>query len=392
MSAEKFGHSAVAHNTVPVSAAAIRQGGMVAGGVPVVPTNASLHAVDRPVNPSTLPKQTARPEHFFTRNQPTTAVQPFHEQAAQVQQAIQQHQEAVQTMKAAGSAPAESTATQRSSVSANAAAQAVAGRPATTPAPAATSRPVAPAPSSTGDRQGWHRFGAATTTPNEHAAPQPTTRIEPQRSAAPRASAATVSQSPAESRRPVQSSGNSSGWHKFSASPRTTVPESRAPQQPRETNRPATPTPVPAPRAAAAPQSSGWAHFSPQPESRQSSRAETPANNSSPRIDSRPEPRTEYRPAPRMDSRPPLDLHRSIVTPRSYPSYGESRGGGYSSGSRSGGYYGGARSSVPMGSRGSSGGASYGGGSHGGSGSRGSSSSSGSSSSHKGSSGPHGRG
>ena len=273
MPTEKFGHSAVAHNTVPVSAAEIRQGGMVAGNLPLTPTKESLRATDRRVNSSSLPNQTGRPEHYFTKSQSTFTPQPQAQQRAQ--------------------SPAQNQ-------------------------------------------------GAA----------------------------------------------------------RPSVPESRAPQQ-RETNRPAVSTPSPAARPATPPQSGGWQRFTPQQESRSSSTGRPPimergqsrnsqssmnsspsASRQAPQSDYRPAPRTEYRPAPRTEYRPPLDLHRSIVTPRSSSSYDGNRAGSYGGGSRGGGAtggggsyggnsrdrgsYSGGRSSAPVGSRGSSGGGSYGGSSRGG--------------------------
>jgi hypothetical protein len=386
MPTEKFGHFAVSHNTVPVSAKGIREGGMVAGNLPVVPTKESLRAVDRPVNPSTVRQRTGQPEHFFTKTQPTYTLQPFHQQAAQVEQAIQQHQAATQPARAGVPAATAPTRTEHAAISSN---------PAATPR-AATQTPT---PGSAADRQTWDRFGPATTTPTDHAVPQrqAETRRQAPVQPAPQSPAASRPSSQPTSNATGGSSGGSSSWQKFSGPSRPPVPESRVPQQPRETNRPtvSAPTPAPAPRPATPPQSSAWQHFTPQPTARQETRFGSVADRSSsvgrppimergqsrnwqssgysgtstyrdsPRTDYRPEPRTDYRPAPRTEYRPPLDLHRSIVTPRSSGSYdgGSSRGGG--------GSYGGGRSSAPSGgSRGGSGGGSsshpqHGSGSHG---------------------------
>lgn len=377
MPTDKFGTARVPRNPESVTAAAIRQGGVVAGNLPVVPTKESLRTVDRPVNPTTLPRPSGRTEHFFTRTQPTYTPQPFHEQAAQVEQAIQQHQAATQTPKAAGATPATPTVTEHAAVSPSPAARPAASQPPASPAPSATTKPAtpAPAPDTSADRQNWHRFGQATTAPTEHAAPQPTTQPRTQVPAQPapqnpvtsRPTTQPAPQSPAPQRPNAQSAPGSSGWQKFSAPPRPPVPESRVPQQQRETTRTAasTPAPAPAPRTASPPPSSSWQHFTPQQDARASTSSRPPfmereqsrnwqsssdaspsTSRQTPRTDDRPEPRTESRVSPRTDDRPALDLHRPIVTPRS-----SSRSdGGDGGSSRGGGSNGGGRSSAPSGS------------------------------------------
>src|SRR5207302_4082544 len=89
MPTEHFGRGAVPNRQQGIDAAAFRQGGVLTGRVPVVPTRESLRPVDRNVNP---PANAARAgnQRFFGTRQPTTTNRPFNQQAAQVQRMIAQ--------------------------------------------------------------------------------------------------------------------------------------------------------------------------------------------------------------------------------------------------------------------------------------------------------------
>ena len=346
MPSERFGKSAVPKNFDHVTAALLRDGGVVAGSLPVVPTRESLRAVDRRVDRAALPRQTGAPEHYFAKTQPTSTPQPFHEQAAQMEQVVQQHQAAMQASRNSSSNPSAPNVTERN---VGPAGRRVTNSP-SVPVVGVNSKPAvpapapAPAPGSSADRQGWHRFGSPTTSPREQSSPQGRTE--------------TAAPSRPQGVTPAPSNP-----------PRQSVPERSAPQ-PRETNRDSSRPPTPAPAPAATPkppaseQSSGWQHFTPQPGSRSSVGGERsspnrppvmeheqqrnwhpeasssptrsyepPRNYAPPRNDSPPR---SYSP-PRSEPRPALDLHRDIVTPRSSSRSESGSGGGSPSGSSSGG-------------------------------------------------------
>ncbi len=89
MPTEHFGRGAVPRGQQGIDSGEFRQGGVLTGRVPIVPTRASLRPVDRNVNP---PANAVRGgnQRFFGTRQPTTSSRPFNQQAAQVQKMIAQ--------------------------------------------------------------------------------------------------------------------------------------------------------------------------------------------------------------------------------------------------------------------------------------------------------------
>src|SRR5258706_540813 len=77
------GHSA----PTPLSPKAFRNGLMMTGNLPIVPTRETLSATNRPASPSSM-MHSGRPERFFTKRQPASAPQSLDEQVARVQESI----------------------------------------------------------------------------------------------------------------------------------------------------------------------------------------------------------------------------------------------------------------------------------------------------------------
>ena len=88
--AVQFGRGSIAASRQAVTPEMLKQGQLVAGRLPVVPTRASLSPVKRPVNQAALPAHANANQHFFTKTAPPAGPTPFTQQAAQVRQMIQQ--------------------------------------------------------------------------------------------------------------------------------------------------------------------------------------------------------------------------------------------------------------------------------------------------------------
>jgi len=86
VSAENFGQGSAAVRTV--STTELRQGHLVAGNLPVVPSRDSLRASDRPLS-SSASSRPANQARFFSRRVPSTQRESFSDQSAQLQQAIE---------------------------------------------------------------------------------------------------------------------------------------------------------------------------------------------------------------------------------------------------------------------------------------------------------------
>jgi Family of unknown function (DUF6600)/FecR protein len=85
VSAENFGH--IGAHVSTITAANLRQGQMMTGNVPVVPSRETLRASDRPAG--NIPSARAGQVRFFSKRLPSTQRESFSQQSAQVQQAIQ---------------------------------------------------------------------------------------------------------------------------------------------------------------------------------------------------------------------------------------------------------------------------------------------------------------
>ncbi len=333
----------------PVSAEGFRDGRMMTGNLPLVPTRDHLSATNLPASVTTF-SPGAKQERFFTRKQPA-APESFEHQAAQVQRAVQRDP----TFRPEG-AKADRGSVQAGSASTVRNEQAM--------------RSVGSGQPS--GRDGWRRFDRSDAAPSQPARTEP--GVNPARSY-PSSSATTGSEAPRQDR---QGTSERYGWHKFSDSGAKSERRTAGPSgQGRET-RPAPPAATPPARSEPSPdRGAGWRHFEPQ-----SQPAESPGRGNSERQAERWTPATsaaenrggssysrEYRgpayrsePAPAerapayresgRSSRPPLTLQQPIVTPRSSgPSSSGGGRGGYSAPSH-GGSGGGAQKGSSGGSRG----------------------------------------
>jgi hypothetical protein len=82
-------HFGTGHSSpTALSPKAFRNGLMLTGNLPIVPTRETLSATNRPASPSSMIRS-GRQERFFTKRQPAAAPQSLDKQAAQVQESIQ---------------------------------------------------------------------------------------------------------------------------------------------------------------------------------------------------------------------------------------------------------------------------------------------------------------
>jgi len=91
MPADQFGRGAVRGFGRGVDVATLRQGQMVRGTLPVVPTRASLMPGNRLANPSAIPSRAVSNAHFYSRSPVPAAPESFNQRAAQIQRMVQQH-------------------------------------------------------------------------------------------------------------------------------------------------------------------------------------------------------------------------------------------------------------------------------------------------------------
>jgi hypothetical protein len=326
-----FGTGRVA--PAPMRGGMFRDGRMMTGNLPVVPTRATLSASNRGANPSTLH---GGQERFFMKSRPN-APQSFDRQAAQVQQSIQR------SGRFAPIRPGSQSA------------QANAGRPMqgrTNQGEAIRNTENSGRAVNSGPGGSWRRFGtdiAQNRRPD--AQEQSSSRGRSPSGARPQNGNARGTQPAAR---------DQAGWRRFSDSnSNRTVHRPGSSEQPRQNGVPRASTNGPSSRydnsmnrgsrAAEASRNGndGWRRFPPRDSSASpnSGQGGDQWNRFPSRGDS-PSRGNEGRPSVYRDSnrgyRPPLDLSRPIVTPRQSPgsagSYGGSgRGGGYHTVPRSGG-------------------------------------------------------
>ncbi len=89
----RFGQGSLRGAIQHPGASGLRDGRLVAGGLPVVPTRASLSPSGRPVNAGAIPRNVrgSGQQQFYTRRQPTASTEPFNQRAAQIQQMVRQN-------------------------------------------------------------------------------------------------------------------------------------------------------------------------------------------------------------------------------------------------------------------------------------------------------------
>lgn len=294
-STEDFVRGRVSRNPQAVDETALRGGQLIRGTVPAVPTRESLRPVDRPVNTAALPRGSNQRDNFFTRRQPPAGPQPFAQRAAEIQEMVQRQN----PLGAAGRGTAlAGNANAAGNTAANAGNRAM--RPGST---GGTGLGAAQAgrPEAGQAGRGWQRFGSNAAAPREFA----------QRGGARQRTDEMQAQPQQPTQRP--------GWQRFGTGQPRAVPgrptTTASPQAGRAAPSGHSVAPSAAPRTeapgAAAPR--GWNRFTPQPEGssapRNESRYSAPPQN-----------------APRGYGRAPLDLRRSVVTPRAPQGFG---GGGH---------------------------------------------------------------
>lgn len=321
--ANRFGAGRV--SALPATREIVRDGRLMTGNLPIVPTRAALSASNRPANPSTL--RGGEGQRFFTKARPVAAPVSFDREASQLQREIQrsrftpiraeagssvQKPDPVVGARTSGDNPAGTmrvptkigvAEANRGTTPENRVSPA---RPAENPG-----RTASPVP----DRS-WRRF--------DNQLAENRTPETPQRSAGKPASPAPRNEQRAN---PRAAAPDQSGWRRFGDNRqdgnRSAAPVMR--QENRGTmnqSRPEFRSPASAPpaRVATPNRSEGWRQFTPAP------RSAAPASPSREidrgnRFPSQSESRSVWGSRSSgsfgRSSRPPLDLRQPIVTPRS---------------------------------------------------------------------------
>jgi hypothetical protein len=88
VSSDRFGQGNLKGAIQRPGPSTLGEGRLVAGGLPVVPTRASLSPSNRDVNSAAIPRNSGQ-RQVFTGQQPATRTQPFDQSAAQVRQMVQ---------------------------------------------------------------------------------------------------------------------------------------------------------------------------------------------------------------------------------------------------------------------------------------------------------------
>jgi hypothetical protein len=353
VAAENFGNGRVPRQQQAMNAAALRQGQLVAGNLPVVPTRASLKTTDREANPSTVRSGSANTQRFYSRGQQAPAPRSFNEDAAQLQRSIQQQQKTTQSV-GVGTNPTTGNTGAPGGVGTRTGApdtfrrdQGVSQTPPTnvggnknstsqtqTTQPLSSVRPVNPSMGKTTQtpppdtRPGWQRFGTGraegTSRPPAPSNTQPPVQTAPQRQGtsqppAPQQQRQTVAPPPGGTR---QTNTKPSGWTRFSESGNPGGPTSSTPTRPdmRRDLRSETPPVRTAPSGTSTTsrppeRQSGFQQFTPPPAQRSTERSNPP-------------------PQQRGSDRPPLELRKPIVTQRPTPPPQRSGNSGWGNGSQ----------------------------------------------------------
>ena len=365
-----------------IDAATLRQGQLVQGTVPAVPTRESLRPVNRAVNTAALPRNANAAQTFFTRRQPPAGPTSFSTRAAEVRQMVERNpMQATGRGTPAGTTPAAARNAGNASAVARGASNAqvqpgaasregigIANHPAPSAAP--QTRETLPAQVQGREQSGWQRFGQSTAAGSGRAnAATPTagTTLAQRNTPAPARNEGTQARPAAQPQSAPQSS--QSNWRRFGTGQPRAVPNS-----PTTTGAPRTaPAPstnrTPQTRSTPASQSTGQGSFQRfgQTRSAPSTSRAAPAASGSRSIQSRPAPggasanqsgfrqfTPQERPAPtarepalsaprsqpraaapgwsrfsrseapRSTERPPLEIRKSIVTDRPAPRSGGS--------------------------------------------------------------------
>ena len=91
MPAAQFGRGMSRGYGRGVDAATLREGQMVRGTLPIVPTRASLMPGNRMASPSAIPSRAVTNTRFYSKSSVTARPEPFNQRAAQIQQMVRQN-------------------------------------------------------------------------------------------------------------------------------------------------------------------------------------------------------------------------------------------------------------------------------------------------------------
>ena len=340
-STEDFARGRVPRQQPRLDANALRQGQLVQGTVPAVPTRDTLRPVSRPAGAAAFSGRSGGAQTFFSRQQPPTTTRSFAQQSAAIQQMVQRNPSFQGGGQVARPAGTSNLGRQPAASIQGATAQRATPGAGNQPAVNAGRAPNAANGRGAGTNSGWSSFGQpAASSPARTAAGQAP-------AAAARSPQAETATRPAASQA-APASRQQPGWQRFGTGqpravpnrPTTTGTPQAAPARvgeersggsrqapgsaaPRETGKPSRSTGVeskPAPRSAAEP-----------------SRFQSFGGQSQASVESRPAPSSQqssgwsrFSSASSSSERPALDIRKPIVTERAAPrSYG---GGGTGSG------------------------------------------------------------
>jgi uncharacterized protein DUF6600/FecR-like protein len=320
VSSDRFGQGNLRSAIQRPGPSTLREGRLVAGGLPVVPTRTSLSPSNRELSSRAMPRSSGQ-QQFLTRQQPSIQTQSFSQSVAHVQQMVQrqnspttlnENRSSVGTGLGVGAAGASRSVNSPfegagvSSVGASTPVVGNNGRRVFETAPGANGRNAITEQRQLGQsQQSWRRFGS-----------QSSSAVEAQsgRSAYDRPG---VSQQVPFRSNPATSGTESGSWRRFSSSgaglqdsPREMGSRSTFPNSSSISN-----------GSSSMPSRSrpGWGQFPAQSQSSSPRWAGTSPSEPS-------NPRSGRYSAPSSD-RPPLDMKRYIVTPRSPSNSGAYRDG-----------------------------------------------------------------
>ncbi len=350
VSTQDFVNGRMPRHVGTMSVSQLRQGSVIQGAVPAVPTRASLSPGRGPARVPAAAQSAAGQRTFFTRNQPPATGRTFDQHAAQIQQQVQQPKAPV-AVRPGAAAQAQANSGFRGS--AGAAARPTATNPATASSPGNTrfgQAGRAPGETAQTSRPGWTRFGASPAPSSTPSASAPRGNANTTRSGATstfggargQTGQAAPQQAPAASGRQTASPG----WRRFgdsnaqpAAAPRQAAPRGNQPGT-NPAPRTVEPRSTPAPRNDNPSRSGNWQGFSqPAPSESRATPAREPAQSGWSRFSGgQSAPRgnqgSSYRSEPRGYSRPPLDIRKPIVQDRAPQSYGSPNRGSWGSPSR----------------------------------------------------------
>ncbi len=232
VSTDDFVRGRILHNNRPVDVATLRQGQVVKGALPAVPTHESLRPVDRPVRQASIPAQDHGARSFFTRREPPAGPRPFAERAAEIRQMVER-QNPLKTANPAGTLPERN-------FNPTAGAQGAQRSPVATPL---------------NDDRAWRRFGPSGTKENARTGGVTPGTGSGQFGARPMGAAGQQGNSTPAQKPPLTEQQDRSGWHRFGSPASGPAP---ARQMPREDESQRARTARPAPES----DRSGWQSFS----------------------------------------------------------------------------------------------------------------------------------